>query len=54
MGTYNGVWLNLYRRYVKGEKDDVERQPVLPSYDDATDGKPGRDYDTTQKNAVNS
>ena len=53
MGTYNGVWLNLYRRCVNG-KVDTERQPVLPTDDEATNGKPFGHYDGTDKNAVNS
>jgi hypothetical protein len=29
MGIYNGVWEHLYRRYVKGEKDDSEREELV-------------------------
>lgn len=54
MGTYNGVWLNLYRRYVKGEKSNTEREPIVPIGDEGTNEKRFGGYDTNEKNSVNS
>lgn len=53
MGTYNGVWLNLYRRYVKGEKGDAERQPIIASSNDTMISERFPDDDSTEKKSVN-
>ncbi|CAF1291902.1 unnamed protein product [Adineta steineri] len=39
MGLYNGVWQNLYRRYVTGESD--ERNQLVPDYNSESKYAPG-------------
>jgi hypothetical protein len=33
MGIYNGVWVHLFRRYIKGEREIDESSKLLPSRD---------------------
>jgi hypothetical protein len=47
MGIYNGVWEHLYRRYVKGERDDKENTQLITNENDA---KPTDTYLSTEKN----
>jgi hypothetical protein len=34
MGIYNGVWENLYRRFISGKSSENDRTVLIPGYDD--------------------
>jgi hypothetical protein len=34
MGIYNGVWENLYRRFISGKSSENDRTLLIPGYDD--------------------
>jgi hypothetical protein len=36
MGTYNGVWEDLIRRFISSPPISSERSQLLPSHDDVT------------------